>query len=160
MPSTQRLTTWMIRQQVHYCFGEHLCLLILWFPSNPEDLWIYKGSELWRSHTLELVPQPPQIPNAANIWVLGRGMYRLWRSPATWCLGGGLGIGALLIIGRNVFVAGISQTVEICDIKMSYSVSGKKSREVFFVGVMYAFIMLQSSIVLTYVQTTYIQKII
>lgn len=97
-------------------------------------------------------------------------MYRPWRSPATWCLGGGLwGFAALADHWfRNRFlVAGFLfekqlLVVEIGDYQDELLQRFRKEniQGVVFVGVMYALIVLQPSIVLTYVQKTYIQKIL
>ena len=43
-------------------------------------VWTLKISYFWAG--------PLHLKSFANIWVLGVGMYRLWRSPATWCRGG------------------------------------------------------------------------
>ena len=124
----------------------------------------------------------------ANIRVLGRGMYRPWRSPATWCLGGGspwgfaalrmiIGFGTVffccrIFFGNNyhwkelfscrIFFEKQLLVAEICDYQdeLLQRFRRKNIRGMVFVGVMCAFIMLQPSIVLTYVQTTHIQKIL
>lgn len=132
---------------------------------NFEEIWYFGAGHLTTSN--------PKTQKNANIRVLGVGMYRLWRSPATWCLGGGLGIcSSNMIIGfvsepfswQDFFWETTASSWNICDYQdeLLQRFRRKNIRGVVFVGVMYLFIMLQPSIVLTYVETTYIliQKIL